>query len=150
VDIARLRNYDLVVDSSAAGLDRVVALVARWAGLAPDPDPEDGPDPEADTGPDAATGPGTQGPDGGPALYLSPARLLPPPARGPDGPTAPGAGSALTVAYARPAFRTVGGHARAEAAAAAGRPLVRAALAAEEAEPIGPGGPSAQDYVTGG
>jgi predicted cytidylate kinase len=126
VDIARLRNYDLVVDSSAADLDRVVALVARWAGLAPDPDP----DTDADAVPP-------------PALYLSPARLLPP---GPGG----AAEGALTVAYARPTFRTVAGHDRAEAATAAGRPLVRAALAGEEAEPLGAGGPSAQDYVVGG
>jgi cytidylate kinase len=119
VDIARLRNYDLVVDSSAAGIDEVVALVAdRLAVTA------------ADGGP-------------GPALYLAPQRLLPP-----TRPAAVPAGNMPAVAYARPDLRTVVGHDAVAAAQAAGDHLLRATLAAEADEML-TGGLTAAAYVTG-
>src|SRR5262245_38846162 len=103
VDIARLRNYDLVVDSTAAGVDAVAAVIL-----------------------DALdhTGDGDEDPPG-PRLHLCPTRLAPGGDSGRDD------GGPLAVAYARPEFRVVAGAAAAAAARASGGPLVAARLGHE-------------------
>src|SRR5262245_59989800 len=103
VDIARLRNYDLVVDSTAADVDAVAAVILAALDDAGDGD-EDRP---------------------GPRLHLCPARLAAT-TDGRDG------GGPLAVAYARPEFRVVAGAAATAAAKASGEPLVPARLAHEE------------------
>jgi len=106
VDIARLRNYDLVVDSSTAGVDAVAAVIL--AAL----DPFDDHDGDAP----------------GPRLHLDPGRL----AAGGSDEAGSDDGGPLAVAYVRPEFRVVGGAAIAAAARANGKPLVAARLAHEE------------------
>ena len=104
VDIDRLRNYDVVVDTSVATVVEVTDHLRRFL-EAPPADP--------------------------PVLCLSPRRLLPtalPDGASQDGPPA--------IAYHRPWFWVVHGHAAVSAAVAAGAPLVDATLVAERAESV--------------
>lgn len=128
VDIDRLRNYDVVVDTSEAPVDEVAAWIRAFfddpAALAP-----------------------------GPAVCLSPRRLLPTAATGLDDRrvaalqerlAADPRGEALLpdVAYARPWFWVLDGHDVVSAAVRAGRRLLRVALRAERDEPVGGGRPA--------
>jgi len=135
VDIFRLRNYDLVVDTSEAANDEVVAAILdALAGRVP-----------------VATAP---------ALLLAPTRVHP--TTGPRGDAEPpvpaeGAGDPgqgylglppIEVGYSRPHFFVVDGHRRLSAAIGAGLPLLPATLLAEDGEPVA-GGPAADDYPAG-
>lgn len=124
VDIDRLRNYDVVVDTSEATPEQVAAQVRAFhEDLARASD--------------------------GPAVCLSPRRLLPDAAASrtedgaarPDADVAPDAGGTpvATVAYSRPWFAVVDGHDAVRAAADAGAPLLRVALRAEDGEEVAPG-----------
>ena len=100
VDIDRLRNYDLVVDTSEATIDEVASRV-RGVLAAPPSEP--------------------------PLLCLSPRRLLPT-APVPDPAATPPAGVLPVVAYHRPWFVVVEGHARVSAALRGGEHLLDAVL----------------------
>lgn len=102
VDIFDLRNYDLVVDTTTASPEQVcTAILDRLAGAS---------DPARVR----------------PALLVDPARVRDP---GPTGGTEATPGPlVITVAYDRPTFMLVGGHAALVAARDAGEPLVPAAL----------------------
>jgi predicted cytidylate kinase len=103
VDIGRLRNYDVVVDTSAAGseeiCEQILDFVARRVHG------------------DVATTP---------ELHLSPKRLLP--SAHPDASAAP---DAISVYYAAPDFFVVGGVPLVDAARRAGATLVPATLLGE-------------------
>lgn len=107
VDIDRLRNYDLVVDTSRATVDEIAQHVLRAL--------QDPP-----------------GPDDRPALVLCPQRLLP--TRDLD-PAGSAAGTA-EVGYSRPFFALVDGHEAVAAALEDGAALVSARLRAEGREPV--------------
>lgn len=121
VDIDRLRNYDVVIDTSEATIDEVATWVRAFVD-----------DPTLLAEP--------------PVVCVSPRRLLPT-AAGPDTDDAalvglqeqlaadPRGGRLLpSVAYYRPWFWVVDGHDVISAAVRAGRPLARAALRAERDE----------------
>lgn len=112
VDIDRLRNYDVVVDTSVATVVEVTDHLRRFV-VAPPTDP--------------------------PVLCLSPRRLLPTGA-----PSDAAEGDLPAVAYDRPWFWVVRGHASVSAALRAGIPLLDAALVAERAEPVDGGVPAAE------
>jgi cytidylate kinase len=107
VDKSRLRNYNLVCDSTAATpdeiVDRIVAHI-RADDLAP----------------------------GITMCYLDPRRVRPTDDRHAD----PAETGAISVAYCEPHFFAVDGHARLRAAVEAGDPLIPAILVAEGAEEL--------------
>jgi CMP/dCMP kinase len=106
VDKTRLRNYDLVCDSTSASPEEIVERIAA----------------HVDT-------PRLYAPH--PLCYLDPRRVrraTPAPGRTEDGP--------LAVGYRAPEFFAVGGHDRLAAAIGAGDHLVEAQLAAEDGEQI--------------
>ncbi len=120
VDIDRLRNYDLVVDTSEATVDEIASRV-RGVLTAPPSDP--------------------------PRLCLSPRRLLPT-APAPDEVATPPAGVLPVVAYHRPWFVVVDGHDRVSAAIRAGEHLLDAVLAGEGDDAVDGRG-TAADLVAG-
>jgi len=111
-DKTRLRNYDLVCDSTRATPQDIVARVIE----------------------------ALSAPPGGPHLFIDPRRIHPTADR------AAGAGP-VRLGYARPHFFVIEGHRAVDAAVRDGRPLVRAALAAEADEPVD--GRSAEAYFAG-
>lgn len=113
VDIDRLRNYDLVVDTSRATVDEITAHVLRTREAPP-------------------------GPTDRPALALCPRRLLP--TRAPDADDA--AGAPVEVAYSRPFFLLVAGHDAVATALRAGDHLLPATLRAEGDEVVADGVPA--------
>jgi len=121
VDVFRLRNYDLVVDTSTAPVEAVTDTVRRLI----------------DAGAD-----GTDT-DGRPRLFVQPRRILPDSA---DWAVGPRTGGVPQVGYSRPTFVSIGGHGGVLRAIEQDQPLVEVDLVAEGAEPV-PGGPSAQQYV---
>src|SRR2546423_4213592 len=111
-DKTRLRNYDLVCDSTRATPEDIVARIIEALSAPPD----------------------------GPRLFIDPLRIHPTADRG------IGAGP-VRLGYARPHFFVIEGHRAVAAAVRDGRPLVRAALAAEADEPVD--GRSAEAYFAG-
>jgi predicted cytidylate kinase len=105
VDIGRLRNYDVVVDTSAATSDAIVEhvldFVARWK--------------RGDVAP-------------APELFLSPRRLQP---SSEHNPNATVVADAISVVYTAPDFFAVGGLPLVEAAVRADATLVPATLVSE-------------------
>ncbi len=106
VDKARLRNYDLVCDTTTAAPEQIVAWIIDRL-------------PTVD-----ALGPR-------PACAIDPRRILPT-----ADPDPADDGEQLTLGYARPNFFALGGHARLAAAIREGAPLVGATLAAEADEDV--------------
>jgi CMP/dCMP kinase len=113
VDKTRLRNYDLVCDTTRATpqeiVDRILDVLHGGAD-APRTLPE---------------------PSSGPRLFIDPRRIHPPIAGATAGHDVP-----IRLGYARPHFYVVDGPAAVDAAARAGHTLVRATLAAESGETV--------------
>jgi cytidylate kinase len=120
--VFRLRNYDLVVDTSTAPVEVVTDTVRRLIDAVVD-------------GADLA---------GGPRLFVQPRRILPDSA---DWATGPRTGGVPKVGYARPTFVSIGGHGGVLQAIEQDQPLVEVDLVAEGAEPVHDGGPTAEQYV---
>jgi cytidylate kinase len=112
VDKTRLRNYDLVCDSTSATPEQIVERIIGYL--------------------DADVHGGLDRPR--PLCYLDPRRIIP------TGESTPGAAAApaadITVSYLAPDFFAVGGHQRLAAAVEAGEPLVAATLVAERVLPV--------------
>jgi predicted cytidylate kinase len=106
VDIGRLHNYDVVVDTSAASSDEIVEHVLDFVARR--------------VRGDVATVP---------ELYLSPRRLRP--SAHPDAPDATTATDAISVFYVAPDFYVVGGLPLVDAAVRADATLVPAILSGE-------------------
>ena len=110
VDKTRLRNYDLVCDTTRATPEEIVDQIMDVLRA----------DVRASTEPPSS-----------PRLFIDPRRIHPPiaaAAAGRDGP--------IRLAYARPHFSVIDGPAAVDAAARAGHTLVRATLADESGEMI--------------
>lgn len=122
VDVFRLRNYDLVLDTSTAPVEVVTDAVRRLIDAVVD---------GTDTG-------------GRPRLFVQPRRILPDSADWAHGPRT---GGIPKVAYARPTFVSVGGHGGVLDAIEQDQSLAEVDLVAEGAEPVHDGGPTAQRYV---
>jgi predicted cytidylate kinase len=122
VDVFRLRNYDLVVDTSTAPVEVVTDTVRRLIDAVVD-------------GTDTA---------GGPRVFVQPRRILPDSA---DWATGPSTGGVPQVGYARPTFVSIGGHGGVLQAIEQDQPLVEVDLVAEGAEAVRDGGPTAEQYV---
>jgi CMP/dCMP kinase len=120
VDIFRLKNYDLVVDTSAATVDEVVDTIRATL------------DAERGTAP-------------APAVFVSPRRILPGVSTWPI-PADPDEAGPVEVGYARPFFFSLVGLAEISRAVRAGDALLPVNLRAEDDEPIA-GVVSAEDYV---
>lgn len=125
VDVFRLRNYDLVVDTSTAPVEMVTDTVRRLIDAAADNAVE--------------TDPGAR-----PRLFVQPRRILPDVADWAGGPRT---GGAPRVGYSRPTFVSIGGHGGVLQAIELDQPLVEVDLVAEGTEPVHDGGPTAQQYV---
>jgi predicted cytidylate kinase len=109
VDKTRLRNYDLVCDSTNATPEQIVErIVTRLAAPPTDIQP--------------------------PICYLDPRRIYP--TADPPTPEDTAAGERTTVGYSAPYFYAVDGHRRISSAVREGRTLLAATLAAEAGEPI--------------
>jgi CMP/dCMP kinase len=118
VDKTRLRNYDLVCDTTSATPGQVVDCIVEHIEAA-----------------------GSDGPP--PSCHLDPRRIFPTAAAGSDdeddGDTKP-----IAVGYARPNFFVVEGHRRLSAAIRAGLATIRATLVAEADETVA--GQRCEDY----
>lgn len=115
VDIFRLRNYDLVVDTTQAPPEEVAAGILDALGTA---------------------GARDGGVPAGPSLLLAPRRVYPGDTADPGTPAGDGAASArpLAVAYRRPRFSVLEGEERLRTALVAGARLVPAVLVVEHDE----------------
>jgi len=111
VDKTRLRNYDLVCDSTSATPEQIVERIIGYL--------------------DADVPAGS-----GPLCYLDPRRILRPEGWAPQ---ADRPDSDITVRYLAPDFVAVGGRRRLTAAIEAGEPLVAATLVAERVLPVAVG-----------
>lgn len=123
VDIFRLKNYDLVVDTSAATIDEVVDVIRTEL--------------------DAADGSAP-----GPAVYVSPRRIIPGydiTAKDHAGRSGPPQGPP-SVGYSRPFFFLLSRHGAIEQALRRNEPLVDVHLAAEGADTVADD-LSANDYL---
>jgi predicted cytidylate kinase len=109
VDIFRLRNYHLVIDTSQADADEVAGRVVSAF--------------RASTPPDRGTRPGE--------LLLAPRRVIPT-----TDADAPGEVGPLGVGYRRPAFVALSGHRTLADALAAGDALVAASLVVEDGDEV--------------
>jgi cytidylate kinase len=109
VDKTRLRNYDLICDSTSATPEQIVERIIRYLDT----------DVRGDSGPLR------------PLCHLDPRRI----ARTDDST----ADTDITVRYIAPDFFAVGGHRRLTAAIEAGEPLVAATLVAERVLPVAAG-----------
>jgi hypothetical protein len=116
VDKTRLRNYDLVCDSTSTTPEQVAEKIVEHLQFFSE---------------------GT-----GPACYLDPKRVYP--TEFPDATGASDAPEAITVAYAAPHFFALRGHRQLSEAIREGRGLVAVVLAAEAGETVA--GMSCPDY----
>jgi len=108
-DKARLRNYDVVCDSTSATPQQIIEQIIERLRT-----------PAADAP--------------GPVCHLDPRRVYPTTAVPPPGTS--DARGPITVGYAPPYFFAVAGHRQLSSAIRAGRPLIAATLVAEAAEEI--------------
>jgi predicted cytidylate kinase len=119
VDVFRLRNYHLVIDSSGADVEQVLEVILRHLDH----------EPAAESRPN---------------LYVHPRRIMPDrPTWRQD---ASSGSSAVKVCYSRPTFCSVEGHRAALDAVAREETLVEAELIVEGSEPVG-SGLTATDHI---
>jgi predicted cytidylate kinase len=121
VDVFRLRNYNLVIDTSEADVDTVLQIVQQHI--------------ERDEAPTALP----------PRLYLHPRRIIPDQSTWPESRSS---GSLeIGVGYSRPTFCSIGGHADVLDAVLRDDTLVEVTLVAEGTERVHENGHTAHDYV---